>query len=96
MDRDRTLAWSYVGAVGRAWTDGEALALRKGLDALAIRETAVAGVTPSTKYSWLASPPRLAKGRTTIERRGGVDLSCTGAGIGFATMIGRLRASRRG
>src|SRR5215468_11902850 len=39
-------------------------------------------VTPSTKYSCSGSPPRLAKGRTTIERRGGVeadgDFTCAG------------------
>ena len=29
-------------------------------------------VTPSTKYSCSGSPPRLAKGRTTMERRGGL------------------------
>ena len=28
-------------------------------------------VTPSTKYSCSGSPPMLAKGRTTMERRGG-------------------------
>ena len=29
-------------------------------------------VTPSTKYSCSGSPPMLAKGRTTMERRGGL------------------------
>jgi bifunctional non-homologous end joining protein LigD len=34
----------YVGAVGTGWTEAEALALMKSLDALAIREAAVEGV----------------------------------------------------
>jgi bifunctional non-homologous end joining protein LigD len=34
----------YVGAVGTGWTEAEALALKKRLDALAIREAAVEGV----------------------------------------------------
>jgi bifunctional non-homologous end joining protein LigD len=34
----------YVSAVGTGWTEAEALALKKRLDALAIREAAVAGV----------------------------------------------------
>jgi bifunctional non-homologous end joining protein LigD len=34
----------YVGAVGTGWTEAEALALKKKLDALAIREAAVVGV----------------------------------------------------
>ena len=41
-------------------------------------------VTPSTKCSCSGSPPILANGRTTIERRGGADFSGAGAGAGFA------------
>ena len=46
-------------------------------------------VTPSTKYSCSGSPPILAKGKTTIERRGGADFS--GAGFAWA---GFARAGR--
>ena len=41
-------------------------------------------MTPSTKCSCSGSPPILANGRTTIERRGGADFSGAGAGAGFA------------
>ncbi len=41
-------------------------------------------MTPSTKYSCSGSPPILANGRTTIERRGGADFSGAGVGAGFA------------
>ena len=41
-------------------------------------------VTPSTKCSCSGSPPILANGKTTIERRGGADFSGAGAGAGFA------------
>ena len=41
-------------------------------------------VTPSTKCSCSGSPPILANGKTTIERRGGADFSGPGAGAGFA------------
>jgi bifunctional non-homologous end joining protein LigD len=34
----------YVGAIGTGWTGAEAVALKKRLDALAIREAAVEGV----------------------------------------------------
>src|SRR5215831_9938074 len=45
-------------------------------------------VTPSTKYSCSRSPPRLAKGRTTMDRRG--------AGGGSALMFDHsLRDGRR-
>jgi len=40
-------------------------------------------VTPSTNGSCSAPPPILAKGKTTIERRGGADFSGAGAGAGF-------------
>ena len=42
-------------------------------------------MTPSTKCSCSGSPPILAKGKTTIERRGGADFSGASAGAGFAT-----------
>ena len=45
-------------------------------------------VTPSTKCSCSGSPPILAKGRTTIERRGGADFS--GAGVGRGLRLGGL------
>ena len=41
-------------------------------------------MTPSTKCSCSGSPPILANGKTTIERRGGADFSGAGAGAGFA------------
>ena len=41
-------------------------------------------VTPSTKCSCSGSPPILANGKTTIERRGGADFSGAGVGAGFA------------
>ena len=41
-------------------------------------------VTPSTKCSCSGSPPILANGKTTIERRGGADFSGAGADAGFA------------
>ena len=47
-------------------------------------------VTPSTKYSCSGSPPMLAKGRTTMERRGGPALSgaeACGAGAGPAEPV---------
>ena len=49
-------------------------------------------VTPSTKYSCSGSPLKLAKGRTTIERRGGVEggFACAG----FAARV-RVRAAHR-
>ena len=37
-------------------------------------------VTPSTKYSCSATPVMFAKGRTTMERRGGPCLFCAEAG----------------
>ena len=60
--------------------------LRPTTKAPAMRERSVVrlSVTPSTKYSCSASPPILAKGKTTIERRGGPDFSGAGAGVGFA------------
>ena len=39
--------------------------------------------TPSTKCSCSGSPPILANGKTTIERRGGLDFSDAGVGAGF-------------
>ena len=41
-------------------------------------------VTPSTKYSCSGSPPMLAKGRTTMERRGGPALFGAGACVADA------------
>jgi hypothetical protein len=48
-------------------------------------------VTPSTKYSCSGSPPRLAKGRTTMERCGDVQ-----AASGLACAGCRLRANTPG
>ena len=49
-------------------------------------------MTPSIVKCPLRSgvpPPILAKGRTTIERRGGADFSCAGAGCGLPRKGGR-------
>ena len=53
----------------------------------AMRERSVVrlSVTPSTKCSCSGSPPILANGKTTIERRGGADFSSARGGAGFAT-----------
>src|ERR1700733_7741064 len=54
--------------------------------ALRRRERSVVrlSVTPSTKCSCSGSPPILANGKTTIERRGGPDFSGAGIGEDFA------------
>ena len=51
-----------------------------------IRERSVVrlAVSPSTKCSCSGSPPILANGRTTIERRGEAEFSDTEAGADFA------------
>ena len=47
-------------------------------------------VTPSTKCSCAGSPPILANGSTTIERRGGADFSGAGAGAGRLADLQRV------
>ena len=61
-----------------------------------IRERSVVrlSVTPSTKCSCSGSPPILANGSTTIERRGVADFSGAVAGAGFGCGLRRRRAHR--
>ena len=57
-------------------------------------------VTPSTKYSCSGSPPILANGKTTIERRGGADFSGAwtdaGFGVGGLADVKRVNPDRLG